>query len=202
MADLLADVHAIDPSQRYRDALGRPLYDPAGAEVRRWEAEVDRAKVEPQPELVFVAGWLWEHRPAPPERTVVVHGDFRPANVLVEDGHVTALLDWEFAHLGDPAEDLGWYTTPIYAGEHFIPDRWGSGDFLARYCARLGDRAADVAPDRLHFWQVLRHVQAGRHRAGGHRRLPRRRHRSGRGVGHRPAPLRRGGDALRARRSG
>ncbi len=155
LADLLADVHAIEATARYRDALGDPPDDPASAEILRWEAEVERVKVEPQPELVYVAGWLWEHRPTPPARTVVVHGDFRPANVLVEDGHITALLDWEFAHLGDPAEDLGWYTAPIYAGEHLIPDRWGPCDFLARYRERLGDRATDLAPDRLHFWQVL-----------------------------------------------
>ena len=145
----------------FHDALGSGPDDPAGAEILRWEAEVERAKVEPQPELAYVAGWLWEHRPAPPERIVVVHGDFRPANVLVEGGHVTALLDWEFAHLGDPVEDLGWYTAPIYAGEHLIPDRWDRDDFLARYRGRLGDGATDVAPDRLHFWQVLAMFKLG-----------------------------------------
>jgi aminoglycoside phosphotransferase (APT) family kinase protein len=161
LADLLADVHAIEPTDRYRDALGHPPDDAASAEILRWEAEVERVKVEPQPELVYVAGWLWEHRPAPPERTVVVHGDFRPANVLVEDGRVTALLDWEFAHLGDPAEDLGWYTAPIYAGEHLIRDRWDACDFLARYRDRLGVGATDLAPDRLHFWQVLAAFKLG-----------------------------------------
>jgi aminoglycoside phosphotransferase len=41
---------------------------------------------------------------------VLVHGDFGPNNVLLhpESFAVTALLDWEFAHLGDPIEDLAW----------------------------------------------------------------------------------------------
>jgi hypothetical protein len=40
--------------------------------------------------------------------TVVVHGDFGPQNVLVHGGRVSALLDWEFAHIGQPVEDLAW----------------------------------------------------------------------------------------------
>ncbi len=40
----------------------------------------------------------------------LVHGDFGPNNVLL-DGRaqtVTAVLDWEWAHAGDPVEDLAW----------------------------------------------------------------------------------------------
>ena len=46
-----------------------------------------------------------------PERgDVLVHGDFGPQNVLIdhEANRVTALLDWEFAHLGSSIEDLAW----------------------------------------------------------------------------------------------
>lgn len=44
------------------------------------------------------------------EGQVLVHGDFGPNNVLIdpETFAVTALLDWEFAHLGDAIEDLAW----------------------------------------------------------------------------------------------
>ena len=40
----------------------------------------------------------------------LVHGDFGPNNVLL-DGRaqaVTAVVDWEWAHGGDPLEDLAW----------------------------------------------------------------------------------------------
>ena len=38
----------------------------------------------------------------------LVHGDFKPSNLLVdpEDGHVTGVLDWEFAFAGSPLFDL------------------------------------------------------------------------------------------------
>lgn len=42
--------------------------------------------------------------------TVAVHGDFGPQNLLFEAGdvRVAGLVDWEFAHLGGPEEDLAW----------------------------------------------------------------------------------------------
>lgn len=41
---------------------------------------------------------------------VLVHGDFGPNNVLFDPVtfEATAVIDWEFAHLGDPVEDLAW----------------------------------------------------------------------------------------------
>ena len=47
---------------------------------------------------------------ATPTGTVLVHGDFGPQNLLLDPSTVepTALLDWEFAHIGDPVEDVAW----------------------------------------------------------------------------------------------
>jgi hypothetical protein len=41
---------------------------------------------------------------------VIVHGDYGPQNMLFDLKHdrVTAILDWESAHKGDPVEDLAW----------------------------------------------------------------------------------------------
>lgn len=155
---LLAGVHRVEAAP-LATFLAEPPADPAAAEIARWEAEIERVRLEPQPELALVALWLWEHRPAPPARVALVHGDFRPANVLVGgDASVTVLLDWEFAHLGDPAEDLGWYTSSIYRLEHFLDDAWGPADFLAAYEAAGG---TVPTPERLRFWQVLAGFKLG-----------------------------------------
>lgn len=37
----------------------------------------------------------------------LVHGDYRTGNFLEQGGRITAILDWELVHLGDPHEDLG-----------------------------------------------------------------------------------------------
>ena len=44
----------------------------------------------------------------PGSGSVVVHGDFGPQNLLVHDQRVSALLDWEFARIGEPVDDLAW----------------------------------------------------------------------------------------------
>lgn len=44
----------------------------------------------------FIRGMLNSHK----HKIVFTHGDFRPANIIVRDGHVAAILDWELA---------GWY---------------------------------------------------------------------------------------------
>jgi aminoglycoside phosphotransferase (APT) family kinase protein len=39
---------------------------------------------------------------------VIVHGDFGPQNLLIDHDRISALVDWEFAHRGEPVEDLAW----------------------------------------------------------------------------------------------
>ncbi len=151
--DLLAEVHRVDWAGA---GLGAVLEDPgpeaARHELERWQAVVARDRVQSYPELTAAARWLEGHAPTSP-RTVLVHGDFKPGNILLDDHDaVTALLDWELAHLGDPHEDLGWVTQPLRTGEHLIPDTWEAGDLFARYEAATGtevDRAA------VGWWNVF-----------------------------------------------
>lgn len=37
----------------------------------------------------------------------LVHGDFNPTNILIHDGRVSGILDWEFAHANTPYMDIG-----------------------------------------------------------------------------------------------
>lgn len=153
LADLLADVHAVDAAT-LTGVLPDPGPDPAGHEVAHWTAQLAQERDRghgADAVLDDTLAWLGAQLPSPPVRRVLVHGDFRPANVLVDAGAVTALLDWELAHLGDPFDDLGWYTGAIYRREHFL-DGWTVEDLLARYHERTG-----IAPDpaRLRFWQVF-----------------------------------------------
>jgi thiamine kinase-like enzyme len=51
------------------------------------------------------------HIPAASQHSVVfVHGDYGPNNLLLDrDARaVTAVVDWEWAHAGDPVEDLAY----------------------------------------------------------------------------------------------
>ena len=37
----------------------------------------------------------------------LTHGDFNPTNILIDNGQVSAVLDWEYAHAGTPYMDIG-----------------------------------------------------------------------------------------------
>lgn len=151
ICDLLAGLHRVN-TDIVRQELPDPGEHPAAYELDSWVSALDAQELEPQPALRLAASWLRDHLPEPPDRLVLVHGDFRPANVLVHKGQAAVLLDWELAHLGDPLDDLGWYTAPLYAREHFVPGAWEPADFLRRYTELTG---TDADRDALRFWQVL-----------------------------------------------
>lgn len=119
------------------------------------------------PALELGLRWLEQHRPPAAEGPVVVHGDLRLGNLLVTEepdrdrgGHLSAVLDWELAHLGDPAEDLGWLCVRAWRFGSSAPVA-GLGrreDLLAAY-RDAGGPAVDA--DRLRWWEVYGTVRWG-----------------------------------------
>ena len=58
--------------------------------------------------------WVTENEPTPVERPSIIHGDRGLLNVLMQRGHLTGLVDWTMAGIGDPALDLG-FAAPVSA---------------------------------------------------------------------------------------
>ena len=150
--ELLAEVHRVDWRASGIDTfLDDPGPNAALTELAHWEAILARDQLEPYPELELAARWLRSNAPESP-RTVLVHGDFKPGNVLLDDDGIVALLDWELAHLGDPHEDLGWVTQPLRTREHLIDGAWERQDLFTYYEQVTGtevDRAA------VTWWNAL-----------------------------------------------
>ena len=86
------------------------------------------------PVLRYVTWWARQHEP-PPVPLGLVHGDCQPSNVLVGPSGPPLVIDWEFGHIGDPREDLGYYTQiPLQPNVYWAdPER-----FLRRYRAATG----------------------------------------------------------------
>ncbi len=111
MIDALAELHAVDYRAVGLEGLGRP----AGyleRQIRRWSGQLELTlqRTRPLPGLESATHWLTEHLPAsgPP---AIVHGDFKPDNVIFSaapPARLLAILDWEMATIGDPLADLGW----------------------------------------------------------------------------------------------
>ncbi|BBZ38839.1 phosphotransferase family protein [Mycobacterium conspicuum] len=62
-----------------------------------------------KPEPLLELGIWWLHANVPPGDRYVsfVQGDTGPGQFMFADGHLTALIDWELSHIGDPMLDLG-----------------------------------------------------------------------------------------------
>jgi len=107
MCDLVAAVHGV-PLDALPDELERPADWDAYLDglIDAWRTtEAERRSSNPV--LRYMASWLDVNRP-PAAPMTLVHGEFQPSNQVVDgDGNLLA-IDWEFAHVGDPREDIGW----------------------------------------------------------------------------------------------
>jgi aminoglycoside phosphotransferase (APT) family kinase protein len=172
MAQQLARIHAINPTGL--SFLPRPPngMTPAAHAMAQMRALIDRLHIA-SPALEFGLRWLAAHEP-PPVPSVLVHGDFRIGNLMVGPEGLRAVLDWEFAHLGDPHEDLAWPTVRDWRfGNDALPVG-GVGElepYLAAYEAASGWR---VNRSAVRFWEILGNLrwaatcrsQAQRHLSG------------------------------------
>jgi aminoglycoside phosphotransferase (APT) family kinase protein len=102
----LSELHrcAVDPSASPFVAMPAVPSDATHLQIERWAGVYRAASPVPIPLLEEAAAWLHHHAPAL-SRLSVVHGDAGPGNFVHAEGAVVAITDWEFAHVGDPAED-------------------------------------------------------------------------------------------------
>jgi aminoglycoside phosphotransferase (APT) family kinase protein len=106
--------------------------DAARAQARRWSRLIDESGVRPLPILRYARHWLDHQAPAAP-RIVIVHGDYRAGNFLEADGRITAVLDWELVHLGDPHEDIAWASLKFLSGGGLVSGLVPRDEFIERY---------------------------------------------------------------------
>lgn len=149
---LLGRIHTVD----WRSlGLGEVLIDPGPTaslhELEMWEGQLRRHQLEPHPEMELALTWLRSRAPSS-QATVLVHGDYKPGNALLVGEDLSAILDWELAHLGDPLEDLGWVTNPYRSREHQIPGEWERAQIVEHYCIQTG---FEVDYRALRWWNVF-----------------------------------------------
>jgi aminoglycoside phosphotransferase (APT) family kinase protein len=139
-APWLARLHAADPRRLDLPGLGpvTTIGDAVRRELDLWEARLDSSDVA-DPILTACFQWLRGNIPDTGDmRPSLVQGDTGPGNFLHDGQRVTAFLDFELAHLGDPMEDIAWVGTRN--AQEPVPD---FDQFLARYA-----EAAEIEPDR------------------------------------------------------
>ena len=152
--DMLAALHRVDWQARPIATLahGITAANAAQLNVDHWERQIARWAMRPYPLVEWGIRWLKAHAPVAPH-LAIVHGDYRTGNFLEQDGRITSILDWELVHLGDPHEDLGWASLPMYMGGSKLISRLAEPDwFYARYGEKVG---FEVSMASVRYYQAL-----------------------------------------------
>jgi aminoglycoside phosphotransferase (APT) family kinase protein len=146
--EILAKLHSVD--------IG--LFEKAGVKIPKtpeeialndldvWQSTYEAGVREPLPILTFACQWLRRNVPRATGDPVLCQGDTGPGNLLFHKGKVSALVDFELAHISDPMTDIAC----VRSRDLYTPiDRFS--ERLARY-SELSGRAIDF--DSLYFYNV------------------------------------------------
>ena len=143
----LAALHRIDVTGHPVDGMGS--VEPAETFIRRRIADLRAGNSGKgwDPLIHLSLNWLEANIPVDMPAPVIVHGDAGPGNFLYEEDRVTALLDWELVHYGDPMADLAMLALRMLF-QGFVP----LPQAFAAYEA-AGGHKVDLA--RLRYWRLL-----------------------------------------------
>lgn len=106
VAEVLADLHMTDVPAIGLDTLARKeAY--LDRQLKRWTQQWEATKTHEIPDMDESLRLL--HAKKPDQIGYgIVHGDYRPGNMLIHEGRIAALLDWELCTLGDRLADVGY----------------------------------------------------------------------------------------------
>lgn len=154
--EVLARLHRIDIDALQLSEFVRPetAAQHSLLELAAVEASGPGDACDHNPLAAFGKRWLINHAPARVAATVLLQGDTGPANFMFDDGGVTALVDWEWGHYGDPMEDLG----NIWLRDFFYPSSAGDlTPYFQHYAAHGG---FPLEPDKIHYYRVHQLVRS------------------------------------------
>ena len=151
-AAALARIHAVDIDQA---GIGDKLnWGQAEHPVRAMVDTFYQDYIESVPPTALMDtafAWLYLQMDKIGNERSLVHGDAGLHNTMGDGGKLTGILDWEFAHAGDPAEDLLYYKGII---EKIVD--WQ--EFLDTYRDNGGH---EISTARIEFFTVWRSVLLG-----------------------------------------
>jgi aminoglycoside phosphotransferase (APT) family kinase protein len=151
----LARLHQVVPTKApaslgFLPVAGDDLIRQRVGQYRAWLDGLPEA----QPVLEWALNWIEDRAPVV-ERITLCHRDFRLGNIMIDDGELRGILDFEFAGWSDPDEDLGWFCARCWRFGAYDKEAGGLGSkaaFFAGY-AEVSGRQPD--PRRVRFWEIV-----------------------------------------------
>ena len=111
----------------------------------RYEKVFRSHKLRPEPFIEYAIRWVRSNIPQNRDRVALLQGD--TGQFLFEKGHLTAMIDLEFAYLGDPLADLaGLFTRDISEP---------LGD-LSRALRRYAEKSGEPVDERVVRYHAVR----------------------------------------------
>lgn len=157
----LISVHAVD--LRSADLPDFPIPRPGTTDAALWQVNYwtkvrELEQVDSWPLLTLAETWLYDHLPVC-DTPVLLHGDYRIGNFLFDEDslEMTAVLDWELAHVGDFHEDLAYNFEPLFGSEREDGELMVGSmipiSYLMEQYTKLSGRVIDEKT--LHWYRVL-----------------------------------------------
>jgi aminoglycoside phosphotransferase (APT) family kinase protein len=154
---VLAALHSVDPNAVGLSDLGKPdgyVERQLARWSKQWQAQSDRVLTD-----WVEVGERIRACNLEAQRVSIAHGDFRLGNLIVANGRVAAVLDWELCTLGDPLADLGYFTMSFRTQADApipLPAPSRTPGFPSRkdLCARY-ERDTKLDLSQLHAYQAL-----------------------------------------------
>ncbi|MEG0406271.1 MAG: phosphotransferase family protein [Acinetobacter sp.] len=154
----LAKIHSIQSDATLQQLFGSPNKNSyLESKIQAFIVQLD-ALQRHRPVLEYAIHWMKKNQPKVDD-LVLLHGDFRTGNLMVNEEHISGILDWEFAQWGDRREDIGWFTAQCwrFGQDQNIAGGIGSyKDFMNAYAALSG---LYIPEFEMKFWHVLSHVR-------------------------------------------
>ena len=147
---ILAKIHSIDLNQ---GGLKSKLAVLTPEQFLNQMLERYQAFDQPQPMIDYTGQWLMANLPKT-DRLTLVHNDFRAGNFMLTPTGISAVLDWEVAHIGDPMRDLGWICTNSWRFGQDLPVG-GFGEYQDLFAGYEAESGIRVNPDHVKFWEVF-----------------------------------------------
>ena len=148
-------LHSLDPDELGLDHMPVPSTSSECALGEIEFVEQFLGGMVTDPLYTYSLQWIRNHVPERLDRVSLLQGDTGPANFMFHEGQVSAIVDWEWAHFGDPMEDFG----NICTREFFCPSTpdAGLGPIFRRYEELSG---FPVHLDSVRYYRVQQFVRS------------------------------------------
>ncbi|MGJ4747812.1 phosphotransferase family protein [Leptospira sp. SA-E8] len=180
LAENLARIHSVTPEKCKDEKLKEVLnlgQHVSGKTVAQGSVQALRFQLESMdgayPAMEIILNWLEKNAPES-DAVVLIHGDFRTGNFMVNSEGLQGIVDWEFAHWGDRHEDLTWLCMRDWRFGKLNKEAGGFADRSEFY--EIYEKASGVKldPIKIRYWEVMGNLrwaigcigQAERHLSG------------------------------------